>query len=118
MKEKITAAIQEKFNIDKIEIKDHDNKISIKLNKEALAGPFIELWERIKYKTKYSIRLDSKSFIEQAANKLSEELEVRITRLEYERHRLETTGSGIMTVKEEQTTFATSEQQYKKHQIF
>lgn len=114
MKEKITAAIQEKFNVDKIEIKDHDNKISIKLNKEALAGPFIELWERIKYKTKYSIRLDSKSFIEQAANKLSEELEVRITRLEYERHRLETTGSGIMTVKEEQTTFATSEQQYKK----
>lgn len=35
MKEKITAAIQEKFNIDKIEIKDHDNKISIKLNKRS-----------------------------------------------------------------------------------
>lgn len=114
IKEKITAAIQQKFNVDKVEIKDHGNKVSVKLNKEALSGPFLELWERIKYKTTYSIELDSNVFIDQAATKLCEELEVRIARLEYERHRLETTGSGIMTVKEERTTFATSEQQYKK----
>lgn len=114
MKEKITDAILEKFNVDKIDIKDRDNKVHVKLNKEALAGPFLELWERIKYKTSYSIQLDSKTFIEQAANKLAEELEVRITKLEYERHRLETTGSGISTVLEEQTIFATSELQYKK----
>src|SRR5690606_27922509 len=50
IKEKITAAIQEKFNVDKIEIKDHHNKVPVKLNKEALSGPFLELWERIKYK--------------------------------------------------------------------
>jgi type III restriction enzyme len=114
MKEKITAAILEKFNVDKIEIKDHDNKVSVRINKEALAGPFLELWERIKYKTSYSIQLKTEQFIEQASNKLSEELEIRIAKLEYERHRLETTGTGITTVKEEQTTFATSEQQYKK----
>lgn len=114
MKEKITAAIQEKFNVDKIEIKDKDNAVTVKINKEALAGPFLELWERIKYKTTYTIQLNSDAFIKQAADKLSEELEVRITRLEYERHRLETTGSGIETVREEQTTFAVSEKQYEK----
>ncbi|MED3656162.1 DEAD/DEAH box helicase family protein [Heyndrickxia sporothermodurans] len=114
MKEKITTAIKEKFNVDKIEIKDKDNAVTVKLNKEALAGPFIELWEKIKYKTTFTIQLNSEAFIKQAADKLAEELEVRITRLEYERHRLETTGSGIETVKEEQTTFAVSEKQYEK----
>ncbi|PEQ91753.1 restriction endonuclease subunit R [Bacillus sp. AFS006103] len=114
MKEKITAAIQEKFNVDKIEIKDKDNAVTVKINKEALAGPFLDLWERIKYKTTYTIELNSDKFIKQAADKLSEELEVRITRLEYERHKLETTGSGIETVREEQTTFAVSEKQYEK----
>lgn len=114
IKEKITTAIQEKFNVDKIDIKDHHNKVPVKLNKEALSGPFLELWERIKYKTTYSIQMDSQSFIEQAASKLAEELEVRIARLEYERHRLETTGAGIVTTKEEQTTLEASTQQYKK----
>ena len=114
IKEKITAAILEKFNVDKIEIKDKDDAVTVKINKEALAGPFLELWERIKYKTTYSIQFNSEVFIEQAANKLTEELEVQMARLEYQRHRLETTGSGIETFKEEQTTFAVSEQQHKK----
>ncbi len=114
MKEKIIAAIGQKFNVDKIEIKDNAKKVSVKLNKEALAGPFLELWERIKYKTSYSIQLNSNAFIEQAASKLRDELEIRMVKLEYERHRLETTGSGIETFVEEQTPFAMSENQYKK----
>lgn len=114
MKEKIIAAIGQKFNVDKIEIKDNAKKVSVKLNKEALSGPFLELWERIKYKTSYSIQLNSKAFIEQAASKLSDELEIRMVKLEYERHRLETTGAGIETIVEEQTPFAMSENQYKK----
>ncbi|SHS43014.1 type III restriction-modification system StyLTI enzyme res [Mycobacteroides abscessus subsp. abscessus] len=114
MKEKIIAAIGQKFNVDKIEIKDNAKKVSVKLNKEALSGPFLELWERIKYKTSYSIQLNSNAFIEQAASKLSDELEIRMVKLEYERHRLETTGAGIETIVEEQTPFAMSENQYKK----
>ena len=89
-------------------------QVTVKLNKEALSGPFLELWERIKYKTTYSIQFDSEVFIEQAANKLTEELEVGMARLEYERHQLETTVQVLETFKEEQTTFAVSEQQHKK----
>lgn len=114
MKEKIISAIEEKFNVDKVEIKNHSEKVKIKLKKEALAGPFLELWERIKYKTSYSIHFDSEKFIEEAAEKLSDELEVRMAKLEYERHLLETTNAGITTVEAEKTVFATSENQYKK----
>lgn len=39
----------------------------VRLNKEALSGPFLELWERIKYKTTYSIQFDSEQFISDAA---------------------------------------------------
>ena len=51
MKEKVIEAIQQKFDSNKVEIKDRDERITVKVKKEALAGPFIELWEKIKYKT-------------------------------------------------------------------
>ena len=114
MKEKIIEAIELKFNVEKIEIKDNDKKESVKLNKEALSGPFLELWERIKYKTNYTIELDTDKFIKQAADKLNDELIIRINKLEYERHKIETTEAGISTVKEESTVFATTERDYKK----
>ena len=114
IKEKIIEAIELKFNVEKIEIKDNDKKESVKLNKEALSGPFLELWERIKYKTNYTIQLDTDKFIKQAADKLNDELIVRINKLEYERHKIETTEAGILTVKEESTVFATKERNYEK----
>ncbi len=114
MKEKIIEAIELKFNVEKIEIKDNDKKESVKLNKEALSGPFLELWERIKYKTNYTIQLDTNSFIKQAAQKLNDELVVRINKLEYERHKIETTEAGISAVKEEATVFKTTEHEYEK----
>ncbi|MFJ7738263.1 DEAD/DEAH box helicase family protein [Lysinibacillus sp. NPDC097287] len=114
MKERIIEAIELKFNVEKIEIKDNDKKESVKLNKEALSGPFLELWERIKYKTNYTIQLDTDKFIKQAGDKLNDELIVRINKLEYERHKIETTEAGISTVKEESTVFATTERDYEK----
>lgn len=114
IKEKIIAAIEAKFNVDKVEIKNNATKEIVKINKEALVGPFLELWERIKYKTNYSIKFDTDKFIQQAASKVNEELEVRIAKLEYERHQLETSEAGILTVLEEQTVFATTERKYEK----
>lgn len=114
MKEKVITAIEAKINVDKVEIKDNAKKQKVKLNKEALSGPFLELWERIKYKTNYSIQFDTEKFILQAAYKLNDELMVRINKLEYERHMLETSEAGIATVKIEQTVFATTERKYEK----
>lgn len=114
IKEKIIEAIEQKFNVEKIEIKDNAKKERIKLNKEALSGPFLELWERIKYKTNYTIEIDTEKFVEQAADKLNDELIIRIDKLEYERHKIETLEAGISTVKEESTVFATTEREYEK----
>lgn len=114
IKEKIIEAIEQKFNVEKIEIKDNAKKEQIKLNKEALSGPFLELWERIKYKTNYTIHIDTEKFIEQAANKLNDELIVRISKLEYLSGKLELEEAGISTVKEESTVFATTEREYEK----
>lgn len=114
MKEKVIAAIEQKFNVDKVEIKDHAKKERVKLNKEALTGPFLELWERIKYKTNYSIQFDTEKFIQQAADKLNDELEVRINKLEYERHQLQATEAGIETEQKEQSLFLTTERNHQK----
>lgn len=114
IKEKIIEAIEQKFNVEKIEIKDNAKKEQVKLNKEALSGPFLELWERIKYKTNYTLEINTEKFIEQAANKLNDELIIRINKLEYERHKIETSESGISAVKEESTVFATTEREYEK----
>lgn len=114
MKEKIIEAIELKFNVEKIEIKDNDKKEIVKLNKEALSGPFLAIWNRIKYKTNYTIQFDSEKFIKQAAEKLNDELIVCINKLEYERHKIETTEAGICTNKEESTVFATTERNYVK----
>ena len=112
MKEKVIEAIKLKFNVERIEIKDNEKKENVKLNKEALSGPFLELWDRIKYKTNYTIQIDTEQFSKQAAQKLNDELIVRMIKLEYERHKIETTKAGISTVKEESTEFATTERNY------
>lgn len=109
LKEKIIAIIEDKFNKDKVEIKDNDKKERLQLNKEVLAGPFIELWEKIKYKTFYSIEFDTENFVEKAAEKLNKELELRINKLEYEKRRLEIEYSSINEVHEVKTVMDTTE---------
>lgn len=114
MKEKIIQLIQQKFDSNKVQVKDRDQRIRIKVKKEALTGPFIELWERIKYKTNYSINFDSQQFIKNAAEKLCEELEVQIAKLEYTKASLTNEESGINLVNETVTGIEASNQEYQK----
>lgn len=112
MVEQITAIIQVEFDRKNIDIKDRAKRVEIKVQKEALAAPFMELWDRIKYQTTYSLEFDTEQFIEQAAEMLAEELEVRIEKLEYVKAHLESKASGIETVNERFASFAVSESQY------
>lgn len=114
MTEKVLAIIEQLFNKDKVEIKDHAKKETVRLNKEALSGPFIELWERIKYKTTYSVQFDTNQFIQDAANKLKDELSVRIQKLEYERKQLKIEESGIEEKTTEKTSFSAFQLEYTK----
>lgn len=56
-----------KSKIKSLDIKDAKDKVEVKVVKEALADDFLELWNKIKYKTTYKIHFDSNKLIEFAA---------------------------------------------------
>jgi len=83
IKEQINERIQMQFDSNKVNIKDRGERVTVKVQKEALSEPFLELWNKIKYRTTYSLNFDTEKFIEEAAVTLSEDLEVRIAKLQY-----------------------------------
>ncbi|WP_146547605.1 DEAD/DEAH box helicase family protein [Rummeliibacillus suwonensis] len=114
MTEKVKAMIEKKFDSNKVKIKDHDDRVKVKLKKEALSGPFLELWDRIKYRTNYSINFDSQKFVKNVVEELSDELEVRIAKLEYLKANLTNDKSGISVANERITGFEESEEEYEE----
>lgn len=56
-----------KSKIKSLDIKDAKDKVEVKVVKEALTDDFLELWNKIKYKTTYKIDFDSNKLINFAA---------------------------------------------------
>src|SRR5699024_1835965 len=112
--EQIGDRIQMQLDRNKIDIKDRGERVTVKVQKEALAEPFLELWDKIKYRTTYSLNFDTEKFIQEAATTLSEDLEVRIAKLQYFKAELESKASGIEVAKESYASFAVSDAQYKE----
>ena len=60
-----------------LNIKNADDKVSVKLNKQILLGDdFKELWDRIKYKTTYRVDFDVDNLIDTCAKKIENELTI------------------------------------------
>jgi type III restriction enzyme len=60
-----------------LNVKDANNKVSVKLNKQILLGDdFKELWDRIKYKTTYRVDFDVENLINTCAKKIENELTI------------------------------------------
>jgi len=58
-------------------VKDANEKITIKLNKEVFVGEdFKELWEKIKYKTTYRVDFDIEKLIDECAKRIENEATV------------------------------------------
>lgn len=112
MKDSITDFVKNIFDTNKVDIKNKDERVSIKVRKELLSGPFLEIWDKIKYKTKYVISFDSDAFIHTASAKLREELSVKIAKLEYQKVNIVTDQSGVRTINETSTGFEASEEEY------
>lgn len=56
---------------ERLPIKDGSKKKKVKLNKAVIdSKEFIELWDKIKYKTVYSIQFDSEELIKKAVNSI------------------------------------------------
>lgn len=114
IKGQIINHIQIQFDSHKIKLKDRGERVAVKVQKEALAGPFLELWDKIKYQTTYSLNFDTEKFIQEAATTLSEDLEVRIAKLQYVKAALESKASGIDVSKKSFESFAVSDASSKE----
>lgn len=77
-------------------IKNHDDKKKIELNKQVFLSPeFKELWEKIKFKTTYSVNFDSNKLIEKCCAEMKKSLAVSSAKLVYTKAGLDINAGGV-----------------------
>lgn len=95
----------------KLEIKRTDDKQTIKV-KEAvlLSGEFKDLWERVKFKTTYSVKFDSDKLIQACIKNINDRLVISRGKLTYTTTTLEITEGGVSGVNEGNVSYSTINQ--------
>lgn len=80
-----------------LNIKDKENMVLYRQNKSVVSDNpyFIELWNRIKDKTKYSVKYDSPDLITACSDKLLKELMIDGIEVEYTKGRIKKNTTGI-----------------------
>jgi len=83
----------------KIEIKNVNERKVVKLKKEViLSEDFINLWNRIKYKTIYNIDFDVDLLIKRCVKRIDEEVKIGNIKYEYEKAKIDIKRSEIEAV--------------------
>ncbi|MDI6618101.1 MAG: DEAD/DEAH box helicase family protein [Clostridiales bacterium] len=89
----------------KINIKNRDDKRNIKLNKQIFLSPeFKELWDKIKYKTVYSVNFDSEKLVRKCCREMQLNLKVSSAKLVYTKADLNIDTGGVDTKETDRTT--------------
>lgn len=95
----------------KLEIKKNEDKQIVKVRKEVLLSPdFENLWNRIKYKTTYSVDFDANKLIEACIKNINERLVISKGKLVYTKSKLDITKGGVDRVGDEQTAYGQVDQ--------
>ena len=82
----------------KLNIKNNDDKHKINLNKQVYLSPeFKQLWDRIKYKTTYSVQFDTEELIEKCSKVIDEEISVRAPKWLYRKGGIDITAGGVIS---------------------
>jgi len=90
-----------------LNIKNNKDKEKIELNKQVYLDPeFKELWDRIKFKTTYSVDFDSEKLIEGCCREIQQSLSVSSAKLIYTKAALDISAGGVVT--EESSRYAVS----------
>ncbi|HTO17281.1 MAG TPA: DEAD/DEAH box helicase family protein [Edaphocola sp.] len=85
----------------KLEVKDHADKMTIKLNKKVYLSPeFKELWDRIKYKTTFRVNYDSKSLIEKCIQQMDSRIVISGGRVIFQKALVQFEQGGLLTTGE------------------
>ena len=80
-----------------LNIKNNGDRKPIKLNKQVYLDPeFKNLWDRIKYKTTYSVDFDSEELIEECCKAMQTSLSVSSAKLIYTKAGLDISAGGIV----------------------
>ena len=81
----------------KLQIKNQDDKKKVRVNKRVLNSPeFKELWERVKYKTTFSVDFDSASLVKECIRALDDRLKITRGRLNYTKVKVKMDIGGLM----------------------
>ena len=88
----------------KLEIKNKDDKKRVKVNKKVLDSPeFKELWEKVKFKTTFSVNFDSNSLVQECINAIDNRLKITRGKLYYTKASMSMNIGGL-DAKEESTS--------------
>ncbi|MSU02345.1 type III restriction-modification system endonuclease [Tissierella pigra] len=80
-----------------LNIKNNSDKKTIKLNKQVYLDPeFKDLWDRIKYKTTYSVDFDSEKLIDECCKEMQNSLSVSSAKLVYTKAGLDIGVGGVV----------------------
>ncbi|WP_097034436.1 type III restriction-modification system endonuclease [Clostridium tertium] len=80
-----------------LNIKNADDKVKVNLNKQRFLSPeFKELWEKIKYKTTFSVDFDTAKLIETCVKEIKETVSIGKIKQIYTKANLDYTISGII----------------------
>ena len=80
----------------KLEIKNKDDKKRVKVNKQILDSPeFKELWDRVKFKTTFSVDFDSNSLVKECINSIDEKLNIQRGKLHYTKSTITMSIGGV-----------------------
>lgn len=78
-----------------LNIKNADEREPVKLNKRRFLSPeFKDLWNKIKYKTKYSVKFDTEKLINQCSEEIMKNLRVDKAKLIYTKAELDINAGG------------------------
>ncbi|MCY4159438.1 MAG: DEAD/DEAH box helicase family protein [Bacteroidetes bacterium] len=82
--------------VGKLEVRNKDKKTRVNPNRQVLLSPeFKELWERVKYKTTFSVKFDSRSLIKKCIEALDENLQIHRGKVHYVKDSLRIDLRGI-----------------------
>ncbi len=80
-----------------IKIRDNSDKKTIKLNKRVYLDPeFKKLWDKIKYKTTYSVDFDSEKLIDECCREMQRSLSVSSPKLIYTKAGIDINAGGVV----------------------
>ncbi|HZK70731.1 MAG TPA: DEAD/DEAH box helicase family protein [Clostridia bacterium] len=102
----LIAAVTKKAS-GNLNIKNNSDKKKIKLNKQVFLDPeFKEMWDRIKYKTTYSVDFDIERLVEECCLEMGRSLLVSASKLVYTKAAIDINAGGVGATEKDRSTVA------------